>query len=258
MYEGVRVEEYSRKETKHVYRQVYYAVYKVTVQFTVPMWTFEVQTTSLPVLVRTGAVQAAEHVGVQLCLSYIAKNVLDPRVTVPTSMKIEDIVQMMNERIRGIGGRGLESYEKEFLREKLALMKSTKGSKGQNKEVTLEAFIKDKVVLPSQAAYGLASTDSKGDEMPFSLWRWLHSVINLLEKTIKQPWLDGVIYGFASRKHCEEILMDKPEGTFLLRFSESTVQGNHKESQGGLGLVGKVGGKCMLLYIQLLQSQWFL
>ncbi|KAK7473831.1 hypothetical protein BaRGS_00034938, partial [Batillaria attramentaria] len=233
-YREVRVEDYVRKETKPVYRQLYFAVYTVQIQFPHTGWSFEVETMSFPVLIRTGASQAVERAGVQLCLSFVAKNVLDPRVSVPATLKVEDVIQMMDERVRGIGGRGLQPYEKDHLREKLALLESAKGQDAGT--ITLEALIKDKVVLPRNDESG---TGRKGDEMSFSLWHWFYAIINMLEQTVRQPWLDGVIYGFANRQHCEQVLRDKPDGTFLLRFSESTVQGCHENCKGALGVVGK-------------------
>ncbi|KAK7495755.1 hypothetical protein BaRGS_00012975, partial [Batillaria attramentaria] len=233
-YREARVEDCVRKETKPVYRQLYFAVYTVQIQFPHTGWSFEVETMSFPVLIRTGASQAVEHAGVQLCLSFVAKNVLDPRVSVPATLKVEDVIQMMDERVRGIGGRGLQPYEKDHLREKLALLESAKGQDAGT--ITLKALIKDKVVLPRNDESG---TGRKGDEMLFSLWHWFYAIINMLEQTVRQPWLDGVIYGFANRQHCKQVLRDKPDGTFLLRFSESTVQGCHENCKGALGFVGK-------------------
>ena len=46
----------------------------------------------------------------------------DPRAEMALSMKVEDVIQMMNERIRFIGGRGLKQYEREFLRERLSMI----------------------------------------------------------------------------------------------------------------------------------------
>nr|KAG5705720.1 hypothetical protein BaRGS_027379 [Batillaria attramentaria] len=236
-YREARVEDCVRKETKPVYRQLYFAVYTVQIQFPHTGWSFEVETMSFPVLIRTGASQAVEHAGVQLCLSFVAKNVLDPRVSVPATLKVEDVIQMMDERVRGIGGRGLQPYEKDHLREKLALLESAKGQDAGT--ITLKALIKDKVVLSRNDESG---TGRKGDEMLFSLWHWFYAIINMLEQTVRQPWLDGVIYGFANRQHCKQVLRDKPDGTFLLRFSESTVQGCHENCKGALGFVGKSEG----------------
>jgi hypothetical protein len=44
--------------------------------------------------------------------------------------------------------------------------------------------LQDKVVLKSTGA-------QDKDVMPFSLWRWIHAIVNLLETTLKDPWIDG-------------------------------------------------------------------
>ena len=45
----------------------------------------------------------------------------DPRAEMALSMKVEDIIQMINERILFIGGRGLKQYERDFLGERLSM-----------------------------------------------------------------------------------------------------------------------------------------
>ena len=57
----------------------------------------------------------------------------------------------------------------------------------------------DKVVLPTTQGVGKGSDK---DTMPFSLWRWLHSIINLLVETLKDPWLDGYVPNYTSMVHC--------------------------------------------------------
>ena len=57
----------------------------------------------------------------------------------------------------------------------------------------------DKVVLPTTQGVGKGSDK---DTMPFSLWRWLHSIINLLVETLKDPWLDGYVPNYTNVVHC--------------------------------------------------------
>jgi hypothetical protein len=52
-----------------------------------------------------------------------------------------------------------------------------------------------------------------------------------------------IIYGFASRDQCQQALQNEPEGTFLLRFSESFIAGNHIQSKAGLAVAVKNNGQ---------------
>ncbi|XP_070176310.1 signal transducer and activator of transcription 3-like [Littorina saxatilis] len=239
-YDKLRVESFSRKETKSVYKQLYHVVYDATITFPQLMQEIKAHTLSLPIIVRTGAVQASEHVGAQLWHSFSSPNMYDLRAEMATSMKVDDAIQMINERVLFANGRGLRDYERAFLRERLVMAASGKGDKTSPQAmITLDTFIKDKVTLPRQGS------PNEKDTMSFSLWRWLHSVVNLLHDTLKDLWSDGHIYGFASREQCRAALEDDPnvqDGTFLLRFSESSLSGNHMMSKGALAVVVKKDG----------------
>lgn len=238
-YKSLRVEGYRRNESKNVYKQLYHVVYDIKFQIPFPvMMEFSAQTYSLPIIVRTGAVQASEHVGVLLWHSFSSPNVFDLNAEVANSMTVSQVIEMINERILYIGGRGLQQYEIQFLQDRIKMAMTVKGDRNGNSDsITLDAFIKDKVVLPSQGSR------QEKDTMSFSLWRWIHAIINLLEGDLKQPWVDDIVYGFASREQCILALQNEPDGTFLLRFSESFLSGNYINSKGGLAVVVKTGGK---------------
>ncbi|XP_076436887.1 signal transducer and activator of transcription 3.2-like [Babylonia areolata] len=241
-YEKLRVEHFSRKETKHVYRQLYHVVYTVKLQFPLFLQEFTTQTYSLPIIVRTGANQASEHIGAQLWHSFSSPNVYNLRGEMAPSMRVSEVIQMINERIRFIGGEGLRQHEKDFLRERLHMVAGGRGGAQRSGDatITLDNFIKEKVYLPRHG-----SAPGTRDVMDFSLWRWLHSIINLLDdpENLKQPWIDGIIYGFASRQQCINALEGSRDGTFLLRFSESFLHGNHIMSKGGLAAVIQKNGQ---------------
>ena len=42
---------------------------------------------------------------------------------------------------------------------------------------------------------------------------------------LESIWKKGYVNGFVSKKRAEEMLLDKAEGTFLLRFSDSKLGG---------------------------------
>ncbi|CAB1336768.1 unnamed protein product [Coregonus sp. 'balchen'] len=60
---------------------------------------------------------------------------------------------------------------------------------------------------------------------PFTFWQWFDGVIELTKKHLKSYWSDGLIFGFIGKQHLHLILKDRPNGTFLLRFSDSEIGG---------------------------------
>ncbi|CAB1330177.1 unnamed protein product, partial [Coregonus sp. 'balchen'] len=60
---------------------------------------------------------------------------------------------------------------------------------------------------------------------PFTFWQWFDGVIELTKRHLKSYWSDGLIFGFIGKQHLHLILKDRPNGTFLLRFSDSEIGG---------------------------------
>eukprot|EP00064_Thunnus_orientalis_P012779 superscaffoldBa00002003_g12814 len=60
---------------------------------------------------------------------------------------------------------------------------------------------------------------------PFTFWQWFEGVMDLTKKHLKTYWSDGLIFGFIGKQHLHLILKDRPNGTFLLRFSDSEIGG---------------------------------
>ncbi|KAM7404669.1 hypothetical protein PAMP_011996 [Pampus punctatissimus] len=59
----------------------------------------------------------------------------------------------------------------------------------------------------------------------FTFWQWFEGVMDLTKKHLKTYWSDGLIFGFIGKQHLHLILKDRPNGTFLLRFSDSEIGG---------------------------------
>ncbi|XP_053281165.1 signal transducer and activator of transcription 6 [Pleuronectes platessa] len=60
---------------------------------------------------------------------------------------------------------------------------------------------------------------------PFTFWQWFEGVMELSKKHLKSYWSEGLIFGFIGKQHLHLILQDRPNGTFLLRFSDSEIGG---------------------------------
>ncbi|XP_048033277.1 signal transducer and activator of transcription 6 isoform X1 [Megalobrama amblycephala] len=59
----------------------------------------------------------------------------------------------------------------------------------------------------------------------FTFWQWFEGVMDLTKKCLRDYWSDGLIFGFIGKQHLHVILQNKPNGTFLLRFSDSELGG---------------------------------
>ncbi|XP_061592210.1 signal transducer and activator of transcription 6 [Cololabis saira] len=59
----------------------------------------------------------------------------------------------------------------------------------------------------------------------FTFWQWFEGVMDLTKKHLKTYWSEGLIFGFIGKQHLHLILKDRPNGTFLLRFSDSEIGG---------------------------------
>lgn len=60
----------------------------------------------------------------------------------------------------------------------------------------------------------------------FTFWDWFFAIMKLTKDHLLGPWEAGRIIGFINkRKTTDEILKQCPEGTFLLRFSDSELGG---------------------------------
>ncbi|XP_018526718.1 signal transducer and activator of transcription 1-alpha/beta isoform X4 [Lates calcarifer] len=58
-----------------------------------------------------------------------------------------------------------------------------------------------------------------------SVWIWIDGILDLIKRHLVDLWQDGYIMGFVSRKTTWDLLKEKPTGTFLIRFSESSKEG---------------------------------
>ncbi|KAK1331180.1 hypothetical protein QTO34_009129 [Cnephaeus nilssonii] len=59
----------------------------------------------------------------------------------------------------------------------------------------------------------------------YTFWQWFDGVMEVLKKHLKPHWNDGAILGFVNKQQAHDLLINKPDGTFLLRFSDSEIGG---------------------------------
>ena len=56
-------------------------------------------------------------------------------------------------------------------------------------------------------------------------WEYFESMMNLTEQRLDKIWNSGYLTGFINKLTAEEMLKDTQKGTFLIRFSDSTLGG---------------------------------
>ena len=91
-----------------------------------------------------------------------------------------------------------------------------------------KAFRDNNLDMEQYSHMSLDLAKFKKDELPntaHTFWEWFHSMMGLTEQYLESSWKKGYVNGFVGKKRAEEMLSDKPEGTFLLRFSDSTLGG---------------------------------
>lgn len=63
----------------------------------------------------------------------------------------------------------------------------------------------------------------------FTFWEWFYAILKLTKEWLAAPWKESyvcrLIIGFISKFQAQEWLLTKPNGTFLLRFSDSEIGG---------------------------------
>ncbi|GIY42864.1 signal transducer and activator of transcription 5B [Caerostris extrusa] len=59
----------------------------------------------------------------------------------------------------------------------------------------------------------------------FTFWEWFYGIMKVTREHLSYLWNEGHVMGFVDRQHAEELLLQKCNGTFLLRFSDSVIGG---------------------------------
>uniref|UniRef100_A0A3P8Y0Q6 Signal transducer and activator of transcription n=1 Tax=Esox lucius TaxID=8010 RepID=A0A3P8Y0Q6_ESOLU len=128
---------------------------------------------------------------------------------VPERVPWKQMCMTLNSKFMSEVGtqRCLDNYNQHFLAQKIFDKPDIAGDYS-NMLVSWAQFSKE--VLPGR---------------PFTFWQWFDGVIELTKKHLKSYWSDGLIFGFIGKQHLHLILKDRPNGTFLLRFSDSEIGG---------------------------------
>ncbi|XP_028415352.1 signal transducer and activator of transcription 5A-like isoform X2 [Dendronephthya gigantea] len=86
----------------------------------------------------------------------------------------------------------------------------------------------EKPMMEGYTNHQLKKEHFNKDNLPdrqFTFWVWFYSVLDLVKKNFQQEWQESLILGFIAKDEAREILLQKPVGTFLLRFSDGILGG---------------------------------
>ncbi|KAK2839468.1 hypothetical protein Q5P01_013208 [Channa striata] len=171
-------------------------VIKFVMVFQYTQLKFNIEVSSLPVVVISSTNQVSSAWAAIMWSNMLSTS--EPKnlslFADPPPLTWQQLSQVLNWQFLSVGQRGLDEDQLSMLRAKI--------------EGDPNGFIH-------------WSTFSKTE----SAWMWIDGILDLIKRHLVDLWRDGHIMGFVDRKRTKVLLKEKPTGTFLLRFSESSKDG---------------------------------
>uniref|UniRef100_A0A8C8VF26 Signal transducer and activator of transcription n=1 Tax=Pelusios castaneus TaxID=367368 RepID=A0A8C8VF26_9SAUR len=170
---------------------------------------FQVKTLSLPVVVIVHGSQDNNATATVLWDNAFAEPGRVP-FTVPDKVLWPQLCEALNMKFKAEvqSSRGLTKENLLFLAQKLFNSSSTQLEEYSTMSVSWSQFNREN--LPG---------------WNYTFWQWFDGVMEVLKKHHKPHWNDGAILGFVNKQQAHDLLINKPDGTFLLRFSDSEIGG---------------------------------
>ncbi|XP_053309806.1 signal transducer and activator of transcription 5B [Spea bombifrons] len=170
---------------------------------------FQVKTLSLPVVVIVHGSQDNNATATVLWDNAFAEPGRVPFV-VPDKVLWPQLCEALNMKFKSEvqSNRGLSDENLVFLAQKLFNNNSNSKEDYNNLTVSWAQFNREN--LPG---------------WNYTFWQWFDGVMEVLKKHLKPHWNDGAILGFVNKQQAHDMLVNKRDGTFLLRFSDSEIGG---------------------------------
>uniref|UniRef100_A0A669EVE0 Signal transducer and activator of transcription n=1 Tax=Oreochromis niloticus TaxID=8128 RepID=A0A669EVE0_ORENI len=170
---------------------------------------FHVKTLSLPVVVIVHGSQDNNATATVLWDNAFAEPGRVPFI-VPEKVLWPQLCEALDMKYKAEmhSGRGLSDDNLVFLAQKAFSSSSNNSEDYRNMTISWAQFNRES--LPGRN---------------FTFWQWFDGVVELMKKHLKPHWNDGAILGFVNKQQAQDMLMSKPNGTFLLRFSDSEIGG---------------------------------
>uniref|UniRef100_A0A8C5TRS2 SH2 domain-containing protein n=1 Tax=Malurus cyaneus samueli TaxID=2593467 RepID=A0A8C5TRS2_9PASS len=170
---------------------------------------FQVKTLSLPVVVIVHGSQDNNATATVLWDNAFAEPGRVP-FAVPDKVQWPQLCEALNMKFKAEvqSSRGLTKENLVFLAQKLFNSTSNHLEEYSSTTVSWSQFNREN--LPGRN---------------YTFWQWFDGVMEVLKKHLKPHWNDGAILGFVNKQQAHDLLINKPDGTFLLRFSDSEIGG---------------------------------
>nr|ATZ76819.1 signal transducer and activator of transcription [Sinohyriopsis schlegelii] len=162
---------------------------------------FQVWTLSLPVVVTVHGNQECNAMATVLWDNQFSEPGRTP-FHVPDTVQWSDLAEMLNTKFNSMTGRPLSHENISYLTQKLF------GTDDPSKTILWSQFNKES--LPGRN---------------FTFWEWFYAIMKLTKEHLRNQWSDGLILGFVGKQQSQDQLLKKPNGTFLLRYSDSELGG---------------------------------
>ncbi|KAJ8307062.1 hypothetical protein KUTeg_015146 [Tegillarca granosa] len=166
---------------------------------------FQVWTLSLPVVVTVHGNQECNALATVLWDNQFAEPGRTP-FKVPENVPWISMADLLSCKFQSMTGKGLTRDNISYLASKVFGGKPNDDY--SQHVISWSQFNKD--TLPSRN---------------FTFWEWFYAIMKITREHLKSQWIDNSILGFVSKIQAQDMLLTKPSGTFLLRFSDSETGG---------------------------------
>ena len=120
---------------------------------------------------------------------------------VPDEAPIHDLVILLSRMFEAYVGRGLNEDQCMFLARKA--LRCNSSVELANQTISWSQFAQEPI-----------------PERTYTFWEWFYEVLKMCQDYLKNMWNEGLITAFVGRKHCLNLLQQRPQGTFMIKVSE--------------------------------------
>ncbi|XP_066542178.1 signal transducer and activator of transcription 1-alpha/beta-like isoform X2 [Hoplias malabaricus] len=174
-------------------------------QLSLPGLCIDLKATSLPVVVISGIAQLSSAWASILWYNMFCTDCQNLSFFLsPPPMKWGELANVLSWQFSSVTKRGLSADQLSTLADKLL---------GPETNCDPEALVT------------WSKFNKPASEKGNSFWLWIDAILDLVKRYLLNIWNDGYIMGFVNREKAKALLRDKPQGTFLLRFSETCKEG---------------------------------
>ncbi|XP_023812339.1 signal transducer and activator of transcription 5B-like [Oryzias latipes] len=203
-----KIKRADRKGSESVTEEKFAILFSTEITYVGCDTSYQIQMISLPVVITVHGSQDSNALATILWDCAFARPDRVP-FAVPDSVSWREMCQTLNCKFTSEVNtqHNLDKFNQHFLAQKIF---DKPDFNGDFSEMMVSWAQFNKEVLPGRS---------------FTFWQWFEGVTELSKKHLRPYWSEGLIFGFIGKHHLHMILADRPNGTFLLRFSDSEIGG---------------------------------